>query len=463
MPCSRHAAAAGVEFVRMSFAELGLFSSLVRAATALGYTKPTPIQAEAIPLILAGHDVVAAAPTGTGKTAAFALPVLNRLGPHRDQGPRVLILEPTRELALQVEAACAALGQFTALTYLVLHGGVRLGPQRRALRTGADVVIATTGRLTEFVESKAIRLDHVEVLILDEVDRMLDMGFIDEVKALVQRCPAKRQTLLFSATVPARLEDVARFALQQEPRRIQLSAAQPVAHGVNHAIHAVTERQKLDLLLVLLQQAEFTSVIVFTRTRKGADRIAHQLRVTNHPVTVLHAERSQAERVAALEGFKSGRFRVLVATDVAARGLDVAGVSHVINYDVPQHPEEYVHRVGRTGRAQETGDAVMLVTPSDANEVVAIEKRIGEKIPVRSVEGFPYEGGEPPRIDPANPLASASKRPGRQQRLGKGGRQKGDPGANQNTGGSGRAFGGGNPQWHPKGKPGAHWRSRKGR
>jgi ATP-dependent RNA helicase RhlE len=429
----------------------------------LGYAKPTAIQAEAIPLILAGHDLVAAAPTGTGKTAAFALPVLNRLGPHRAQGPRVLILEPTRELALQVEAACTALGQFTDLTYLVLHGGVHLGPQRRALRTGADVVIATVGRLREFVESKAVRLDHVQVLILDEVDRMLDLGFIDEVKALVQRCPAKRQTLLFSATVPARLEEVARFALQNEPRRIALSAAQPVAQGVNHAIHAVTEGQKLDLLLALLQQPSFKSVIVFTRTRKGADRVAHQLRVTDHTVTVLHAERSQAERVAALAGFKRGRFRVLVATDVAARGLDVAGVSHVINYDVPQHPEEYVHRVGRTGRAEETGDAITLVTPSEASELVAIEKRIGTTIPVHRLDGFPYEGGEPPRIDPANPLASSGKSAGRQQKLGKGGRQKGDPGSNQNSRASGRAFGGGNPNWHSKGKPGAHWRTRKGR
>ncbi len=446
----------------MPFSQLGLYSSLVRGAQALGYTEPTPIQAKAIPAVLGGRDLVASAQTGTGKTAAFALPILNRLGPHREEGPRVLVLEPTRELAAQVETAFRALGQFTDLRTVVLHGGVNLGPQRTALRSGADVVIATTGRLTEFLEAKVLRLDLLEVLVLDEVDRMLDMGFIAEVKAIVKQCPPTRQTLLFSATLPPRLEEVARFALN-DPVRIEIERARPVTATVNHAIHAVLDHQKLELLLALLKRADFKSVIVFTRTRKGADRIAHELRLSNHAVGVIHSERTQAQRVAALEGFKSGRQGVLVATDIAARGIDIAGVSHVINYDVPQHADDYVHRIGRTGRARETGDALMLVTPQDANEVVAIEKRIGQPIAVRVLDGFSYEDGQPPRIDPANPLAAAPKRSGYQQKLGKGGQQKGDTGKNQDRAASGRAFGGGNPTWHSKGKPGAHWRSRKGR
>jgi ATP-dependent RNA helicase RhlE len=446
----------------MPFSQLGLYSSLVRGAQAMGYTEPTPIQAQAIPVVLAGRDLMASAQTGTGKTAAFALPILNRLGPHRASGPRVLVLEPTRELAAQVEKSFQSLAQFTDLTTLVLHGGVKLGPQRRALRTGADVLIATTGRLKEFLDGGELRLDQVEVLVLDEVDRMLDMGFIDEVKAIVKQCPPRRQTLLFSATLPPRLEEVAKFALR-DPERIEIARARPVTETVNHAIHAVLAEQKLELLLALLEQAAFTSVIVFTRTRKGADRIAHQLRISDHAVAVLHAERTQAQRVAALEGFKSGRQGVLVATDVAARGIDIAAVSHVINYDVPQHAEDYVHRIGRTGRAGEAGDALMLVTPQEANELVAIEKRVGHPIERRTLASFPYAGGEPPRIDPANPLATAPKRSGHQQRLGKGGQQTGDTGKNQDRHGSGRAFGGGNPHWHSKGKPGAHWRSRQGR
>lgn len=446
----------------MPFSKLGLYSSLVRGAQALGYTEPTPIQAQAIPVVLSGRDLIASAQTGTGKTAAFALPILNRLGPHRASGPRVLILEPTRELAAQVDESFHALGKFTDFKSVVLHGGVTLGPQRNALRAGVDVVVATTGRLREFLDGTLIKLDSIEVLVLDEVDRMLDMGFIEDVKAIVKLCPPGRQTLLFSATIPPKLEEIARFALRN-PQRIEIARAKPVTESVNHAIHAVLDHQKLDLLHMLLKRDDFKSVIVFARTRKGADRIAHQLRLENHPCVVIHAERSQSQRVEALNKFKSGKCGVLVATDIAARGIDVAGVSHVINFDVPLHAEDYVHRIGRTGRAKETGDAVMLVTPQEANEVVAIEKLIGQKIEVRTLDGFAYEGGEPPRIDPANPQANAPKRSGHQQTLGAGGQQKGDAGRNQDRKTHGKPFGGGNPKWHSKGKPGAHWRDRKGR
>jgi ATP-dependent RNA helicase RhlE len=371
-------------------------------------------------------------------------------------------LEPTRELAAQVEQSFLALGKFTDFKSVVLHGGVTLGPQRNALRAGVDIVIATTGRLREFLDGTLIRLDSIEVVVLDEVDRMLDMGFIEDVKAIVKLCPPDRQTLLFSATIPPKLEEIARFALRN-PLRIEIARTKPVAESVSHAMHAVLDHQKLDLLLALLKQDDFKSVIVFARTRKGADRVAHQLRLENQPCVVIHAERSQSQRVEALEKFKQGKCGVLVATDIAARGIDVAGVSHVINFDVPLHAEDYVHRIGRTGRAKETGDAVMLVTPQEANEVVAIEKLIGQKITEVKMDGFAYEGGEPPRIDPANPQANAPKRSGHQQTLGAGGQQKGDAGRNQSRKQSNRPFGGGNPNWHSKGKPGAHWRDRTGR
>jgi len=446
----------------MPFSKLGLYSSIVRGAQALGYAEPTPIQTRAIPAVLSGRDLIASAQTGTGKTAAFVLPILNRLGPHRSTGPRVLILEPTRELAAQIVDAIAKLGKFTDATTVVLHGGVNTGPQRNALRNGPDIVVGTTGRVREFIDNKALRLNTVEVVVLDEVDRMLDMGFIDDVKAIVRDCPPKRQTLLFSATLPPRLEEVAKFALN-DPHRIEIAAEKPVTDTINHAIHPVLDHQKTDLLMALLKRDEFKSVIVFARTRKGADRIAHLLRVENHPVAVIHSEKNQTLRTAALEGFRTGKHGVLVATDVAARGLDVAGVSHVINFDVPQHAEDYVHRIGRTGRAQTYGDALMLATPQEANQIVAIEKLIGQKIPLLTLEGFDYEGGEPPRVDPANPLANAPLRAGHQQRLGKGGQQKGDAGKNQDHKSAARPFGGGNPNWHSKGKPGAHWRTRKGR
>jgi ATP-dependent RNA helicase RhlE len=444
----------------MPFSQLGLFSSLVRGAQATGYTAPTPVQARAIPAALAGRDLIVSAPTGTGKTAAFALPALNRLGPHRSAGPRVLVLEPTRELAAQVEAAFGQLGRFTDLKTVVLHGGVSLGPQRQALRAGADIVVATVGRLREFLDTRAVRLDLVEMLVLDEVDRMLDLGFIDEVKTIVRSCPPARQTLLFSATVSARLEEVAGFAVR-DPLRIDLSGGRPVASAVHHAIHPVAPAQKFDLLLALLKRADFTSVIVFTRTRAGADRIAHHLRLENHRVAVLHADRTQSQRASALAEFKEGRKGVLVATNIAARGIDVAGVSHVINYDVPEDPEDYVHRIGRTGRAEETGDALMLASPPEAGGVHAIERLIGQNIPRLTLEGFAYVGGSPPVVDSSKPSAMRPN-PGR-QRLGAGGQPRGNPGRNQSRSPGGPAYGGGNPIRHPKGKPGAHWRKRDGR
>ncbi|MDX2186743.1 MAG: DEAD/DEAH box helicase [Opitutaceae bacterium] len=427
----------------MPFKQLGLHSSLVKGVESMGYTDPTPIQLRAIPAILSGRDLIASAQTGTGKTAAFALPVLNRLGPHRAGAPRVLVLEPTRELAAQVETSFRDLGRFTDLRTTVLYGGVGYGKQRQDLRQGADIVVATVGRLLDFLQEKTLRLDGIEVLILDEVDRMLDMGFIRNVKRVIGLCPPKRQTLFFSATVPPEIEEVARFALKS-PERIEIGRARSVNESVNHAIYTVPFHLKFTLLLALLERIDFQSVIIFSRTKHGADKIARKLKTANHSVAVLHANRSQNQRLEALEGFKSGRYEVMVATDIAARGIDVHGVSHVINYDVPENPEDYVHRIGRTGRAMAVGDAFMLATPDDARDVRDIERFIGAKIPQLRLEGFDYEQKAPA------PIA------GEQTRMQQRKEHKFSPNHP-------RAFGGGDPRHHPKGKPGSHWRSREKR
>ncbi|MCX6937768.1 MAG: DEAD/DEAH box helicase [Verrucomicrobia bacterium] len=374
----------------MPFAKLGLHTSIVRAVAAKGYTTPSPIQEQAIPVVLTGRDLIASAQTGTGKTAAFALPILNRLGPHKAAGPRVLVLEPTRELAAQVDEAFAEFGQFTDARRALLHGGVGYGKQRSDVRAGADIVIATVGRLMDFLQERALRLDHLEILVLDEVDRMLDMGFINDVKKIVAMCPPNRQTLFFSATVPPEIEAIARFALKN-PERISIGRQRSVNESVTHAIYPVPMHLKFPLLLALLEKTDFHSVIVFTRTKHGADKIAKKLKSEGHSVAVLHGNRSQGQRKDALTGFKEGRYEVMVATDIAARGLDVAGVTHVINYDIPGTPDDYVHRIGRTGRAAAEGDAFTLVSPDQTGEVRAIEKFIKATIPQLQLEGFDYK------------------------------------------------------------------------
>ena len=379
---------------------------MVRGAQAMGYIDPTPIQLRAIPVVLSGRDLIGSAQTGTGKTAAFALPVLHNLGAHRPAGPRVLVLEPTRELAAQVETAFHDLARFTNLRTTVLHGGVGYGRQRSELQAGTDVVVATPGRLMDFLQEGTLNLKGISVLILDEVDRMLDMGFIHDVKRIVQQCPRQRQTLFFSATVPPEIEAVAKFALR-EPVRVAIGAVKTVTQLITHAVYPVSQEKKFDLLLALLARIEFDSVLVFSRTKHGADRIARRLKHANHSVAVLHANRSQSQRTEALEGFKTGRYEVMVATDIAARGIDVAGISHVINYDVPENPEDYVHRIGRTGRAQAVGDAFTLATPENAGDIRDIERFIGQRIPQLRLEGFEYRG-------PASKPPSATHAPGGQ-------------------------------------------------
>ncbi len=369
------------------FSQLGLNDALAYSVAEKGYTSPTPIQAQAIPQVLAGRDVIGSAQTGTGKTAAFALPILQRLGAHGKM--RCLVLEPTRELALQVEEAFQMYSKYTDLTTTIVYGGVGYGKQREDLKRGVDVCAATPGRLLDLLEDGSTHLNDIEIVVLDEVDRMLDMGFLPDVRRIVEKCPRARQTLFFTATLPPEIASLADWALT-DPIEVKIGMQRKPAETVSHAFYPVVASQKFSLLQQLMERTEFKSVIVFTRTRMGADRIARQLKKENHTVGVLHSDRSQRERVEALQGFKSGTFEVLVATDIAARGLDIAGVSHVINYDVPENPEDYVHRIGRTGRAQTSGDAFTLVTEDDVRYARSIERFIGAEVERKRLEDFDY-------------------------------------------------------------------------
>jgi ATP-dependent RNA helicase RhlE len=373
----------------MPFTKLGLSPSVLEGVRAAGYITPTPIQLRGIPLVLAGRDIIGSAQTGTGKTAAFALPILTKLDRHAP-GPRALILEPTRELAAQVETAIRDFARFTNLKVTVVYGGVGYGRQLDDLRAGVDVLAATPGRLLDHLERGTVRLDKVQFLVLDEADRMLDMGFLPDVRRIVERCPRQRHTSLFSATIPPQIETLIQWAMRS-PETIEIGARRTPAETVKHVIYPVADSQKSDLLLELLKRVNFSSVLIFCRTKHGADRVVGLLKRNNHAVAVLHSNRTQREREQALQGFRSGRYEVLVATDIAARGLDIADVSHVINYDVPQHPEDYIHRIGRTGRAEAHGDAFTIMTAEDGSHVFAIERFISQKIPRVKLENFDYK------------------------------------------------------------------------
>ena len=355
----------------------------------MGYVEPTPIQLRTIPLILAGQDVIGSAQTGTGKTAAFALPILSKLAHHVSHS-RLLVLEPTRELAAQVETAIRDFARFTNLRIVVIFGGVGYERQKQALRDGVDIIVATPGRLLDHLGQGTCKLDHIQFLVLDEADRMLDMGFLPDVRRILDRCPRQRHTSLFSATIPPEIETLINWAMRN-PQTIEIGARRTPAETVKHVIYQVSESQKTDLLLELLKRVNYESVLIFCRTKHGADRVAHLLKRNNHAVAVLHSNRTQREREQALRGFRDGRYEVLVATDIAARGLDIADVTHVINYDVPQHPEDYIHRIGRTGRAEATGDAFTLMVAEDSRHVNAIERFISQKIPRVKLEDFHYK------------------------------------------------------------------------
>jgi ATP-dependent RNA helicase RhlE len=372
-----------------AFDELGLHPDVLRALEEKGYQTPTPIQAEAIPNLLEGRDLIGGSQTGTGKTAAFSLPLLTKLEGNRKE-PRVLILEPTRELAQQVIEQLETYGKYRPLRSVLLHGGVGYGKQREALKNGVDIVVATPGRLLDHMGQKLITLSKVEVLILDEADRMLDMGFMPDVRRIVKTCPKKRQSLLFSATIPPEIERLSRTMLT-DPVQISIGGGRQPAETIEHAIYPVDDRQKFDLLVALLESLKYHSVLIFTRTKAGADTISRWLDETDHgPVGVLHSDRKQKEREACLRDFKTGKLEILVATDIVARGIDISDVSHVVNYDIPLHAEDYVHRIGRTGRANKSGDAVTLLTAGELEYLRAIERFIGKPILQKKLESFSY-------------------------------------------------------------------------
>jgi ATP-dependent RNA helicase RhlE len=380
----------------MAFDELNLHSDLLRAVEALGWKDPTPIQQQAIPLVLEGRDVLGAAQTGSGKTAAFALPILNHLAQDRRPGPRVLVLVPTRELAVQVSETFQSLSQFTSFKVVTIVGGVGYDQQRKAVSEGVDVVVATPGRLLDHLQNRAFTLARVDHLVLDEADRMLDMGFLPDIKSIIHRVPGDRQTLLFSATLVPEVERIAAFALK-DPLRIEVARPATVAEGISQVLYPVIQEQKTDLLITLLKNTEMRSVLVFTRTKHGADRLAHRLEKAGYPAEVLHSNRTQRERTEAMDNFKAGKSQILVATDIAARGIDVKDISHVINYDVPQHPEDYVHRVGRTARAYGVGDAITLMDPLEQVHVTDIERFTNLVFPRAVVPNFPYK--IPPKLE----------------------------------------------------------------
>ncbi len=371
------------------FDGLLLGPELLRGIREMGYREPTPIQRAAIPPAVRGRDVIGVAQTGTGKTAAFLLPILERLSSGPKGAIRALVLTPTRELALQAEEFLRGLGRHTRIRGAAVYGGVGMHDQERALRGGAEIIVATPGRLLDHLGRGYVDLRQLSILVLDEADRMLDMGFLPDVRRILSRLPARRQTLLFSATMPNEIVRLSHDFLHH-PEQVRIDAGTVAAAGIAHRAIEVAPERKTDALVELLRDPAMSSVLVFVRTKHRADRLAHQLSRAGLEAAVIHGNRSQSQRVRALEGFREGVHRVLVATDIAARGVDVEGVSHVVNYDLPGEPEVYVHRVGRTARAQREGDAVSLVTGEDRGTLRAIERHLNLTIPVeRAPAGRP--------------------------------------------------------------------------
>jgi ATP-dependent RNA helicase RhlE len=390
----------------LSFDQFNLDPRLMQGVRSAGYAAPTPIQAAAIPPALEGHDLIGTAQTGTGKTAAFVLPILQRLLNGPKGRARALIVTPTRELAEQINDTIRALGKGTGLRSATIYGGVPMGPQERALRDGVEILVACPGRLLDHIDQGNARLGGLEVLVLDEADRMFDMGFLPSVRRILSHVPAKRQTMLFSATFPPEIEQLAAQALR-DPRRVAVGLSRP-ANTVSHALYPVAQHLKTGLTLELLKRTDARSVLIFTRTKHRASRLARQLERAGYRVAALHGDRSQNQRQAALDGFRDGRYQIMVATDIAARGIDVDRISHVINYDIPDTADAYIHRIGRTGRAEREGDAFTLVTPDDDATVRTIERVVGKAIPRHTVAGFDYSAAPPP------PSQQRGRHPGQQ-------------------------------------------------
>ena len=398
----------------MSFAELGLSEGVLKAIDESGYTKPFPIQEQGIPLVLEGRDVIGASQTGTGKTAAFALPILSKLEPM--ETPQCLVLEPTRELAHQVAESFEHYGKHTDIRVALLHGGVGYGKQVDQLERGADVVVATPGRLIDLFYRGTMRFGEMKVLVLDEVDRMLDMGFLPDVRKIVNLCPwDERQTLFFSATMPPSIQTFAEWCLK-DPVEVEI-ARREVPSTVSHAFYPVSMSQRDELLLSLLEKTDFHSVMIFTRTRKEADSVSGLLTQKGHDkVAVMHSDIKQSDRMKALKGFKEGSYEVLVATDVAARGIDISNVTHVINYRVPENAEDYVHRIGRTGRAEREGDAFTLLTADELDFATSVERFIDRKIERKKLAEFDYAYTALLDDKPAKPIRRPRRSSGRRRK-----------------------------------------------
>lgn len=397
----------------MPFNKMGLADPLVQGILATGYTAPTEIQTQAIPSVLEGKDIIGCAQTGTGKTAAFVLPVLSRIETNPQKGKkkktRVLVVVPTRELAVQAEQAVRRYGRFMDIRTIAVYGGTQINKQIKQLRSGIEIVTATPGRLLDHIQRKTIDLSNVEMLILDEADRMLDMGFIDDIRKIVKQIPKERQTMLFSATMPAAIKKLTK-SIQKSPQMIQIGQQNNPIETITQHIYPVPKPQKMDLLLHLLEREKMDSVLVFSRTKRGADKICKKLSKSRVNAVAIHSDRTQRQRLRALEGFKSGKYRVMVATDIAARGINVEGISHVINFDIPGYAEDYIHRIGRTGRADATGDAVTFVAEDEIKNLLKIERFIERRFEPTIADDFEYTY----KVDiRSNPKAGQSKSGGR--------------------------------------------------
>ena len=416
----------------MPFRQLGLGDRIFQAIQEAGYTEPTPIQAAAIPLVLAGGDVIGIAQTGTGKTAAFTLPILARMaGMINDGTPRrtrTLVLAPTRELVVQIEENIRAYGKHLPFRMATIFGGVGERPQMEALRSGVDIVVACPGRLLDLMDRRFGDFSGLQHLVLDEADRMLDMGFLPSIRRVIRKLPVKRQTLMFSATLSREIEGLT-HEFQQHPKTVQIGRRSNPAETVAQFVYEVPGHLKPVLLTHLLQDPKMDSVLIFSRTKHGADKIARRLEQAGIKCGTLHSNRSQNQRLKALNEFKAGTVRVLVATDIAARGIDVDGISHVVNYDFPMHSEDYVHRIGRTGRANAVGDAISFVGSDDYGALKSLERFIGRGIVRKKAEGFDYNQPAPPRLPEAprgprgggRPQGGGNRGGGGQQRRGSGG------------------------------------------
>ena len=399
----------------MPFTSIGLSDPLVRGILATGYTAPTEIQSQAIPAAIDGRDIIGCAQTGTGKTAAFVLPILNRLSHERARGKRVikaLILTPTRELAVQVEQCIGDYGKFLKLRTLAVYGGISIGNQLNSLHHGVDIVVATPGRLIDHMQRGSIKFKNLEVLVLDEADRMLDMGFVKDVRKIVRVMPKQRQTMLFSATMPNEVKVLAK-EIQHNPLMIQIGHQRNPIETITQHLYAVEKEAKMELLLHMLQTTHMYSVLVFSRTKYGADKISRKLAKAKISAVAIHSNRTQNQRQRALDGFKGGKYQVMVATDIASRGIDVEGITHVVNYDVPCYAEDYLHRIGRTGRATALGDAITFVSRDEMQKLRRIEKFISRKFTLSQYKGFTASVAVPapaasskPRSKPAQKSAA---------------------------------------------------------